>query len=59
MGLPNKNHFKIGSKDVQPYLFGDFAYPLQVGLMKCFSSKLQVHLNKIYLIRSGEREGLK
>jgi hypothetical protein len=59
MGLPNKNHFKIGRKDVQPYLLGDSAYPLQVGLMKCFSSKLQVHLNKIYSIGNGELEGLK
>ena len=39
MGLPHKNHFKIGSEDVQPYLLGDSVYPLQVGLMKCFSSK--------------------
>jgi hypothetical protein len=37
--LPHKNHFKIGSEDVQPYLLGDFAYYLQIGLMKCFSSK--------------------
>ena len=42
MRLPIKNHFKIGSKDVQPYLLGDFAYLLQVGLMKYFSSKLHV-----------------
>jgi hypothetical protein len=38
-GLPHRNHFKIGSEDVQPYLLGDSAYPLQIGLMKCFSSK--------------------
>ena len=39
MRLPHKNHFKIGSEDVQPYLFGDSAYSLQVGLMKYLSSK--------------------
>jgi hypothetical protein len=37
--LPNKYHFKIGSKDVQPYLLGDSTCPLQIGLMKCFTSK--------------------
>ena len=26
--LPHKNNFKIVSEDVQPYLFGDFAYSL-------------------------------
>ena len=26
-------------EDVQSYLLGDFAYHLQIGLMKCFSSK--------------------
>jgi hypothetical protein len=59
MGLPNKNHFKIGNKDFQPYLLGDSAYSLQVGLMKYFSSKLHVYLNKIYLIGNGKWEGLK
>jgi hypothetical protein len=39
MGLLYKNHFKIGSEDVQPYLFGNPAYSLRIGLMKCFSSK--------------------
>jgi hypothetical protein len=39
MGLPHKNHFKIESEDVQSYLLGNSAYPLRVGLMKCFSSK--------------------
>jgi hypothetical protein len=38
-GVPHKKHFKIGSEDVQPYLLGDFAYSLQIGLMKCFNSK--------------------
>lgn len=37
--LPHKNHFKIGSKDIQPYLLGGSTYPLQIGLMKSFSSK--------------------
>jgi hypothetical protein len=35
----HKNHFKIGNEDVQPYLLGDSAYSLQIGLMKCFGSK--------------------
>jgi hypothetical protein len=37
--LPHKNHFKKGSKDVQPYLLRTLAHPLQISLMKCFSSK--------------------
>ena len=38
-GLPHKNHFKIGSEDVQSYLLRDSTYLLQVNFMKYFSSK--------------------
>ena len=37
LDCPIKNHFKIGNEDVQSYLLGDSAYPLQINLMKCFS----------------------
>ena len=38
--LPSKNKFKVGGAndiDVQSYLLGDSAYPLCIGLLKCYT----------------------
>ena len=56
-GLPYKNHFKIGGENVQSYLLGGSAYPLQIGLMKCFSSKTTCTPQQIYLFDRKWRAG--
>ena len=40
--LPNKHQFQLDNKQktiVQSYLLGDFAYPIQVELLKCYTAK--------------------
>jgi hypothetical protein len=40
--LPNKLQFKFDDEQnilVRPYLLGDFAYPICVGLLKCFTAR--------------------
>jgi hypothetical protein len=40
--LPNKLQFKLDNEQntiIQPYLLGDSAYPIRVGLLKCFTAR--------------------
>jgi hypothetical protein len=40
--LPNKLHFQLADKQktiVHPYLLGDSAHPIRVGLLKCYTAK--------------------
>lgn len=36
--LPHNQIYKVNGKNIQPYLLGDSAYPLRIGLMKCYNT---------------------